>query len=326
MITLGVDAHKKLHVATAVDETGRDLGSWRGPNTPAGWQDALTWASGLGVTRQWGIEGAWGYGRGLAQHLVATGEAVYEVNTRWTALGRRHARRPGKTDRLDARAVATFVSGEAPDLPRVGAEDVTVVLDLLTSEREALRSETRRLWNQIHALLLQLDPEYKSHLPSFESRSIFGVLAEYEAKSPSAVQQERAAAVRRLAQRLRLGEEQARDLGRQIKGAYCGGGIFGSHRDLRSRARRSWHARRDPGTRLPVPDRRGASSLCRSSSAGNVFRGSRAPPAESGWEPAAQLASVHDRAYSAPLLESGPGIHAAPLSRRKDETRGNSGT
>jgi transposase len=225
MITLGVDAHKKLHVATAVDETGHDLGSWRGPNTPAGWQDALTWASGLGVTRQWGIEGAWGYGRGLAQHLVATGEAVYEVNTRWTALGRRHARRPGKTDRLDARAVATFVLGEAPDLPRVGAEDVTVVLDLLTSEREALRSETRRLWNQIHALLLQLDPEYKTHLPSFESRAIFAVLEQYEPASASAVQEERAAAVRRLAQRLRLGEEQARELEREIKARTAAAGF-----------------------------------------------------------------------------------------------------
>lgn len=148
MMTLGVDAHKKLHVATALDETGHEIGQWRGPNSDAGWQSALRWAIALGAPHQWGIEGAWGYGRGLAQYLVACGEPVYEVNTRWTTFGRRHARRLGKTDPLDARAVAMFVLQEAPDLPRVGAEDVTVVLDLLTSEREALRSETRRLWNQ----------------------------------------------------------------------------------------------------------------------------------------------------------------------------------
>jgi len=225
MITLGVDAHKKLHVATELDETGHEIGQWRGPNSDAGWQSALRWAIALGAAHQWGIEGAWGYGRGLAQYLVACGEPVYEVNTRWTTFGRRHARRPGKTDPQDARAVAMFVLQEAPDLPRVGAEDVTVVLDLLTSEREALRSETRRLWNQIHALLLQIDPEYKSHLPSFDSRSVLALLEAYEAQSADLVQQERAAAVRRLAQRLRLAQGQAEALAHEIEARTAAAGF-----------------------------------------------------------------------------------------------------
>ena len=96
MITLGVDAHKKLHVATAVDEIGHEIGQWRGPNTDAGWRSALKWATTLGDSHQWGIEGAWGYGRGLAQFLVARGEPVYEVNTRWTAIGRRHGATTGQ--------------------------------------------------------------------------------------------------------------------------------------------------------------------------------------------------------------------------------------
>ena len=64
MITLGVDAHKKLHVATELDETGHEIGQWRGPNSDAGWQNALRWAIALGAPHQWGIVGAWGYGRG----------------------------------------------------------------------------------------------------------------------------------------------------------------------------------------------------------------------------------------------------------------------
>jgi hypothetical protein len=55
---------------------------------------------------------AWGYGRGLAQHLAATGETVYEINARWTALRRRSAHKPGKTDQLDAQAIALFVRQE----------------------------------------------------------------------------------------------------------------------------------------------------------------------------------------------------------------------
>ena len=109
MVTIGVDAHKRIHVALALDDAGREIGEWQGRNSVAGWRDVSQWASGFEGERQWGIEGAWGYGRGLAQHLVERGEAVFEINPRWTAAGRRRARKPGKTDRLDARAVALFV-------------------------------------------------------------------------------------------------------------------------------------------------------------------------------------------------------------------------
>ncbi len=114
MITIGVDAHKRLHVAVALDGTGQESESWRGPNSPAGWDHMLEWALALGEDRTWGVEGSGNYGRGLAQKLVEAGETVYEVNPRWTALRRRGARRRGKSDRLDAHAVAHFVRQEAP--------------------------------------------------------------------------------------------------------------------------------------------------------------------------------------------------------------------
>jgi transposase len=109
-----------------------------------------------------GIEGAWNYGRGLAQYLVDTGEVVYEVNPRWTAQGRRSARRLGKSDALDAQAVGRLVLREAPTLPRVGADDETAVLELLVTERDgavAPTPEATRLRNQLHQLLLQVAPE-----------------------------------------------------------------------------------------------------------------------------------------------------------------------
>jgi hypothetical protein len=75
MITIGVDAHKKLNAAVAVDDAGRELGKWQGANSEYGWSRLATWASSFDEERQWGIEGAWSYGRGLAQNLVASGEA-----------------------------------------------------------------------------------------------------------------------------------------------------------------------------------------------------------------------------------------------------------
>jgi transposase len=216
MLTIGVDAHKGVHVAVAVDEAGREVARWRGPNSVEGWRQLAAWAAGLGDTCRWGIEGAWNYGRGLAQHLVEAGTAVYEVNPRWTAAGRRAARRRDKSDRLDARAVALLVWREAASLPAVAAEDDTAVLELLVTEREGALAEATRLRNQLHQLLLQLDPEYTRHLPALTSQAGLRAVEGYTSADGGAVQQQRAAAVRRLAQRLRLALAQAKALAAQI--------------------------------------------------------------------------------------------------------------
>jgi transposase len=113
LITL-LDAHKAVHVAVAVDEAGRELGEWRGPNKPDAWASLAQWAAAFGPACWWGVEGAWGNWRGLAQHLVALGFTVFEISPQWTARLRRNNRRQGKSDRLDARAVARCVREEAP--------------------------------------------------------------------------------------------------------------------------------------------------------------------------------------------------------------------
>jgi transposase len=195
MVVIGVDAHKRVHAAVALDDAGRELGRWTGANSPDGWSQLLEWASASGSPRRWGGEGAWNYGRGLAQHLVAAGEKVYEVNPRWTVQGRKRARKPGKNDRLDARSVAELVRREAETLPCVAAKDDTAVLDLLLTEREGAMAEATRLRNQMHHLLLQVDPEYGSRLPDLQSKAGLDALAGYAAPDgSSSLQQQRAAA------------------------------------------------------------------------------------------------------------------------------------
>ena len=216
MLAIGVDAHKAVHVAVAMDGAGREVARWRGANSAAGWQQLAAWAADLGGDRRWGIEGAWNDGRGLAQQLVAAGETVYEVNPGWTAAGRRAARRRDKSDQHDARAVALLVWREAASLPTGVADDDTVVLDLLVTEREDALAEATRLRNQLHQLLLHLDPEYKRHLPKPTSQAVLRAAEGYSATENSPVQHQRAAAVRRLAQRLRLALAQAKELATQI--------------------------------------------------------------------------------------------------------------
>ena len=217
MITIGVDAHKRIHVAVAVDEAGRILGSSQIANSPGSWQELCEWARGLGVSRQWGVEGSGNYGRGLAQHLVAVGEAVYEVNPRLTAAGRRRARRSDKNDGLDARAVAMAVLREGSELPQVMVDDETAVLALLTTERETLVRESTALCNRIHKILLQLDPEYGAKLPRLGSKGGVKKLLRYSAREGSALQQTRAAMVRMYAKQMALVLKQAEDVERQVR-------------------------------------------------------------------------------------------------------------
>jgi transposase len=205
MITIGVAAHKSVHAAVALEEAGRELARWRGPNSPQGW-----------APRQWGIAGAGHYGRGLAQQLLAAGETVYDSNPRWTAQERQRARRPAKSDRRDARAVALYLWREAATLPPLSAEDDTAVLAMLTTEREGALAEATRLRNQLHATLLQLDPQYQEHLPARTTEAGLAAAQAYVGPGRTPVQHVQAARVRRLAQRLRLATEQAADLEQQI--------------------------------------------------------------------------------------------------------------
>lgn len=218
MITIGVDAHKRIHAADAVDLAGRELAAWRGANSPMGWEELLGWARSLSSEIVFGVEGAGNYGHGLSQFLVAAGYNVYDVNPRLTAFGRRRSRRPDKTDRLDARAVALAVVREADKLPVVTLEDETSLLNLMSSERDDLLGDETRIRNQIHQLLFQIDPEYQDKLPSLTGKAGMSRILRYTYHGTDSFCQERAAAVRRYARRLKIAVDQVAELTRRIEG------------------------------------------------------------------------------------------------------------
>jgi transposase len=112
LVTLGVDAHADRHVAAALDQAGRPLGTRTISTTPGGYAALLAWASTLGRVDRVGVEGTGSYGAGLARWLRAHGQLVVEVD-------RAARRRQGKADDLDAHAAARAVqAGTATGQPR----------------------------------------------------------------------------------------------------------------------------------------------------------------------------------------------------------------
>lgn len=215
MLIIGVDAHKRVHAAVAIDDAGREVAQWRGANTPAGWQELQDWARTLPPTQTWGIEGAGQYGRGLAQTLVAAGDRVVEVNPRLTATMRRGSRERGKSDRLDARAVARVVRQEGEALPVVQPDDVTTILAVLVAERDGAVAEATRLRNQLHQVLLQLDPTRT--WPDLTASLTVTPLVTYAVDDPDPVVQARAAVVQRLSARLVLVLDQSAEIKHAIE-------------------------------------------------------------------------------------------------------------
>ena len=110
MIVIGADTHKGSHALAAVDEgTGRVRGSREIKADDAGHLAAVRWARGLDDDRVWAIEDCRHVSRRLEQALLAAGERVVRVPPHRMGTSRKGEREPGKSDEIDALAVARAV-------------------------------------------------------------------------------------------------------------------------------------------------------------------------------------------------------------------------
>src|SRR2546428_7437857 len=140
MIVIGVDVHKHSLTAVAVDELGRALAGWGGPVGG----EVVGWAGALGEGRLWALEDCRHVTRGLEQTLLGEGERLVRVPPRLTAPQRRRGRVRGKSDSIDALAVArAFLQEPLLDGPRAGEETLRE-LKLLVDHRDDLVAERRR--------------------------------------------------------------------------------------------------------------------------------------------------------------------------------------
>jgi transposase len=157
MIIIGVDPHKRMHVASVVDPaTNRQVAALQIAASLAGYRRLLKWADTFGE-RSWAVENAHGLGRHLAQWLLARGEAVEDVPSTATARVRELSRGRRKNDVIDAAAAASVAALHGDTNP-VLAEDITTVLGLLDERRSNVTAQRTRLVNQLHAVFRDLSP------------------------------------------------------------------------------------------------------------------------------------------------------------------------
>jgi transposase len=155
MIVVGLDVHKHTLTAVAVDELGRAVAERTGAVTA---EPLLEWARSLGAERLWALEDCRHVTHGLEQELLAAGERLVRVPPRLTSPERRRGRRRGKSDSIDALAIARAALRE-PRLEGPRPEEPLLrELKLLVDHRDDLVAERRRCQQRLRWHLHELDP------------------------------------------------------------------------------------------------------------------------------------------------------------------------
>jgi transposase len=157
MVIVGIDAHKRSHTAVAVDEAGRKIGQHTTGTTSADHLALLNWAEQFGDERLWAIEDCRHLSRRLERDLLGAGERIVRVPTKLMAHVRDAARSYGKSDPIDALAVARAALRE-PDLPTAQLDGVAREVRLLSDHRDHLVAERTRVINRLRWHLHELDP------------------------------------------------------------------------------------------------------------------------------------------------------------------------
>jgi transposase len=157
MVILGADLHKRTYTVVVIDEVGRRLAERDVEASPAGHLELCRWAS-RWPERRWALEDCRHLSRRLEADLVRAGEAVVRVYPKLMAGARRSLRQPGKSDPIDAEAVA-LAALRHPDLPVATLDGPERELRLLVDHREDLVAERTRHEQRLRWHLLELGIE-----------------------------------------------------------------------------------------------------------------------------------------------------------------------
>src|ERR671923_911474 len=209
MIVIGADTRKRSHALAAVDEgTGRVRGQREIKADEPGHLAAVRWARGLDEERVWAIEDCRHVSRRLEQALLAAGERVVRVAPHRMGASRKGERERGKSDQIDALAIARAVVGDGIEkFPLAYLDEAAMEIRLLLDHRGDLVAERTRAVNRLRWHLLQLCPELERSLRRGslnQSRVLDRVdrrLRRLPAGARARVAREQVAQIRRLARR-----------------------------------------------------------------------------------------------------------------------------
>ena len=196
-IVIGIDTHKYVHVAVAIDHLGTRLGDYHVPANREGYARLEAWSASLGRVRAFGIEGSGSYGAGLASFLRRSGHRIVEVNRG----DRRSRRNNGKTDTLDAEAAARAVlSGQAAAVPKSADGSVEMIRQIKVA-RDTARKARSSAMVTLKALIVTTPDELREQLAGLTNKILISRCASLRPGAISSTTASAKQALRALARR-----------------------------------------------------------------------------------------------------------------------------
>lgn len=138
-VVVGVDTHKHVHVAVAIDELGAVLDRRSFAADSGGYGQLVDWGESFGGKLTFGIEGTGSYGAGLAGAVRRRGIGTLEV----MRTDRRDRRLRGKSDTIDAENAARAVlAGLASAIPKSADGTVEMIRQIKVAKDVAVKART----------------------------------------------------------------------------------------------------------------------------------------------------------------------------------------
>jgi transposase len=185
MIVVGLDVHRQSVAAVAVDQAGRPLAE---KVVAVGSDELLAWGAALDGERLWAVEDCRQLTPWLERQLLGVGEELVRGPPKLTMPERRAGRTRGKSDPIDALAIARAALRE-PDLarPRAG-EQVLRDLKLLVDHRDDLVDQRRRMQQRLRWHLHALDPTFEVPLRKLSRASELERVGRWLTRRPKQMQ------------------------------------------------------------------------------------------------------------------------------------------
>jgi transposase len=162
MVTIGVDPHKQTHTGVAVDRLGVSVAQRQVAARREGFGQLLEWGRKLDSERVWVIEDVRHVSGSLERFLIDRGEMVVRLPPRLMADARQSVRERGKSDPIDAFAIARAALREGIEtLPTARLAGPELEIRLLGLHRERLVNSRTRLINELRSQLHDLWPEWE---------------------------------------------------------------------------------------------------------------------------------------------------------------------
>jgi transposase len=159
-MVFGVDPHKQSHTAVAADELGRKKAQKTVPARRDGHRELIAWArQACPGERTWAVEDVRHVAGGLVRDLLAAGEAVVFVPPKLMAGARNGGRERGKSDPIDALAVARAALREEITLPAARLDGPVLEVRRLGDYRDDLVAGRTRVINALRWMVHDLAPE-----------------------------------------------------------------------------------------------------------------------------------------------------------------------